>query len=145
MVDNDEIPAFFFYNPKKAEEITKTGQALIREMEAKLKYAMKDMRLDIGSYYGNLVTLEEFIDNEEFSFETNHLQGRRDTIEYLEKFKNLGVAEILLDVNDGAADTIFFRINNNTDLASLMVHIHAWRPDEFTRQDNENWFRLWWD
>jgi hypothetical protein len=49
------------------------------------------------------------------------------------------------DVNDGAADTIFFRINNSTDLASLMVHIHAWRPDEFTRQDNENWFRLWWD
>jgi hypothetical protein len=53
-----------------------------------------DMRPDIGSYYGNLVTLEEFIDNEEFSFETNYLQGRRDAIEYLEKFKNLGVAEI---------------------------------------------------
>lgn len=142
---NDDAPSGFFFDYETSKKVTETGQKLVRELEQKLKYIMTDMREHIGSYYGNLVTFEEFGDNDEFNFSSNGLQGRSEALEYFEEFMRLGVEEILFDCDGNDADTAFFRIGNKTDLAELMVHIHTQRPGEFTRQDNKQWFRLWWD
>lgn len=145
---DNEIPNFFF-DPEVAKKVTETGQKLVRELEAKLKYIDIDMRPRIGSYYGNLVTFEEFVDNEDYCFETNGLQGRQPAIDFFGEMKRLGVEEIIFDADEHGIDTAFIKINTHpssrTDLAELMVHIHTQRPDEFTRQDDQDWFRLWWD
>jgi len=142
---DNEIPNFFLFDPEVAEKVTETGQKLLREMEHKFKYVTHDMTEHIGSYYGHLVEFEEFKNNEDLSFESNGLQGREDAIEFFQGMVDLGVVDILLDIQDGAADTAFFLINKHTDIASLMVHIHTQRPDEFTRQEDDKWFRIWWD
>lgn len=117
------------------------------EERPKMKGVDKDMSADLGKVYGDLITFDQFVEYEDHvQFCTNGWSGRQRPIEYMETMLELGVAEILLSGEDGEMDTLYFRVDENTDLASLMVAIHNNDgPDEFSRCKNPAWFRIWWD
>ena len=91
-----------------------------------------------GTYYGEL---ENFEDNDNLQFaDTN-------TEDLVNKMKECGVIEILLDVeddNDDYSDTLFFKTDENTDFKSLIVLIVNTRPDEFS-EESDHHFRMWFD
>lgn len=101
----------------------------------------------LGSFYGKLITFEEFAsdENEDMEFGSNKWQGRYEPIEKMQEMMDLGLAEIMLDLDDHGIDTMFFRIDENTKLKDLMLFIfNEINPDEFS-ETSENWFRIWWD
>lgn len=95
-----------------------------------------------GTYYGNLVTLEQAQEiSDRFSF-----ADVTDTEDFVNTLKFLGVKEILFDLEDDCdySDTIFFKTDAETHFKELMVFICSHRPDEFS-QETADHFRMWFD
>lgn len=92
-----------------------------------------------GTYYGDLYSHQEMIENE-FSY------SDIDTESFINELLECGVVEILFDVEEGEdySDTVFFEVDDNTDMCSLMCLIANKRPHEFS-MESDKCFRMWFD
>lgn len=94
-----------------------------------------------GTYFGELKTIEE----DEIVF-YSPVGDREATEEFVEDLINLGVEEVLFDVEDldDHSDTCFFKTGERTDWQNLMTFVAEKRPNEFSRE-SDNHFRMWFD
>lgn len=65
----------------------------------------------------------------------------------IEELKNIGCSNVSNGVEESGKikyDTIFFTINEKTDMKKLLIWLSKNRPDEFWETEL-NTFRAWWD
>jgi len=93
-----------------------------------------------GIYFGELIGPSNL--SEDFYYGEDYTAA-----EVVNRLNAHNLSEIVFDVEndrDNYADTLFFEVNENTDMVGLMVSIVNMRPHEF-EQTSENCFRMWFD
>lgn len=93
-----------------------------------------------GTYYGEIVYEKDLPEN----FTIKDIDNETD--DFLEQLNEIGVKNIAFDIENenDYSDTIFFEVDDYTDMNRLLVLITKYRPHEFSEESN-NCFRMWFD
>lgn len=94
------------------------------------------------TYYGELLHKEEIISKGIIFSDWED----KETAKFITDLSKIGINNIFIDVEEGNdySDTLFFEINQNTDLKALLLLITSKCPHEFD-EITPNCFRMWFD
>lgn len=103
---------------------------------------MSNKHKDYGTYYGKLVPFNKV--PEDFKYSTNLTSD--ETFKFIKKLHNCKVLEIFFDIDEyeDYSDTLFIKVDDNTDMNKLLVLLCSMRADEF-HETSPNCFRMWFD